>query len=196
MTALRQLNFITIADYLAGEEVSGVKHEYLGGSVHAMAGATNRHNVIAGNSFAQLHAQLRGKSCQPFNSDTKVRIEFPDHIRFYYPDAMVVCHPNQASDHFQDQPVVIIEVLSDSTCRTDLGEKRDAYLTIPSLKVLLYVEPGMPAVTVHRRKSEGGFALEYHSGLDSTIPLPEIDAALPLAELYARVEFAPGAAFS
>lgn len=191
MTALRQPNSISIADYLAGEELSDVKHEYLGGAVHAMAGATNQHNTIATSAILSIGSKLRGKTCQPFNSDTKVRIELPDHVRFYYPDAMVVCRPNPASDHFQDQPVVIMEVLSDSTRRTDLGEKRDAYLTIPSLKVLLLVEMEFPAVSVHRRKPEGGFALEYHSGLESTIPLPEIDASLPLAELYERVEFAP-----
>ena len=188
MTALRQPNFITVADYLAGEEISDVKHEYLGGTVHAMAGATNRHNTIATNSLGCLHGQLRSKPCQPFNSDTKVRIEFPDHLRFYYPDAMVVCHQNSGGDHFQDQPVVVIEVLSDSTRRTDLGEKRDAYLTIPSLQVLIFVEPDTHAVTVHRRQPDGGFALEYHTELDGTIPLPEIDANLPLAELYERVE--------
>ena len=191
MTALRQPNFITIADYLAGEETSGVKHEYLGGTVHAMAGASNQHNTIATSAMLSIGSQLRGKPCQPFNSDTKVHIKLSDHARFYYPDAMVVCHPNPAADHFQDQPVVIIEVLSDSTRRTDLGEKRDAYLTIKSLQVLLFVEPDSPAVTVPRRKPEDGFAIEYHSGLDSTIPLPEIDATLPLAELYERVEFTP-----
>lgn len=190
MTALRPPNFISIADYLAGEELSDVKHEYLGGAVHAMAAATNQHNTIATSAILSIGSQLRGKPCQPFNSDTKVRIEFPDHVRFYYPDALVVCRPNPASDHFQDLPVVIIEVLSAATRRSDLGEKRDAYLTIPSLKVLLFVEPDFPAVTVHRRKCEGGFALEYHSTLESTIHLPEIDASLPLAELYERVEFA------
>lgn len=104
---------------------------------------------------------------------------------------MVVCQSNPDSDHFQNQPVVIIEVLSDSTRRADLGEKRDAYLTIPSLKVLLFVEPDSPTVTVHRRKSGGGFASEHHAGIESTIPLPEIEAALPLAELYERVELEP-----
>lgn len=189
MTAQKQPESISIADYLAGEEVSDVKHEYLGGTVHAMAGANNRHNMIAVNSLLSLGSQLRGKSCQPFNSDTKVRIEFPDHTRFYYPDALVVCHPNPENDHYQDQPVVVIEVLSDSTRRTDMGEKRDAYLTIQSLKVLLLVEADHAMVTVHRRKPEGGFATEHHTGIESTIPLPEIDAALPLAELYERVTF-------
>lgn len=166
-----------------------MKHEYLGGTVHAMAGATNQHNAIAGNAMGFLLSKLRGKSCRPFNSDTKVRIEYPDHTRFYYPDALVVCHPNPSTDHFQDQPVVLIEVLGDSTRRTDLGEKRDAYLTISSLKVLIFVESETPAVIVHRRKSEGGFAVEAHSGRDAVIPLPEIDASLALAEICEQVEF-------
>ena len=190
MTAGKHPDFITPNDYLAGEEISDTKHEYLGGTVHAMAGATNQHNIIATNSLGSLYGQLRGKSCQPFNSDTKVRIEFPDHTRFYYPDAMVVCQMNPASDHFQNQPVVIIEVLSDSTRRADLGEKRDAYLTISSLKVLLFVEPDSPSVTLHRRLPEGGFTIERHAGLDASILLPEIDATLSLADLYERVEFA------
>jgi Uma2 family endonuclease len=81
-------------------------------------------------------------------------------------------------------------VLSDSTRRADLGEKRDAYLTIPSLKVLLFVEPEAPAVTLHRRLLEGGFTIESYSGLDAIIPLPEIEAYLSLADLYERVESA------
>lgn len=188
MIALQRPDFVTIADYLAGEEMSEVKQEYLRGTVHATARATNQHNAIAGNCFALLHNGLRGKPCQPFNSDTKVRIEVLDHTRFYYPDAMVVCQPNSPSDHFQDQPVVIVEVLSDSTRRVDLGEKRDAYLTIPSLKVLLFVESESAAVTVHRRKSDGGFAIEHHSGLEQVIPLSEIDASMALADLYERVK--------
>jgi len=177
MTALKKTASIDIAEYLEGEEISTVKHEYLGGTVHAMAGATNRHNTIAMTGLGLLFGALRGKSCQPFNSDTKVRIEFSGQTRFYYPDAMVVCHPNPLSDHFQDQPVVVVEVLSESTRRADLGEKRDTYLTIPSLKVLLLVESEEMAVTVHRRRAEGDFAVEYHA---------EIEAELPIAELYER----------
>jgi Uma2 family endonuclease len=155
-----------------------------------MAGATNQHNAIALNSLLSIGGQLRGKPCQPCNSHVKVRIEFPDHTRFYYPDAMVVCHSNPPTDYFQDQLVVILEGLSDATRRADLGEKRDAYLTLPSLKVLIFVEPEKPSVNLHRRKSGGGFAIKHHLGLDAVIPLPEIDASLALADLYDRVELA------
>lgn len=184
MTAQKQPAGTTIDDYLAGEEGSVVKHEYLGGAVHAMAGATNGHNAIASNSIVALGGRLRGKPCRPYNSDTKIRIELSGHTRFYYPDAMVVCHPNPRSDSFQDHPVVVIEVLSESTRRIDLGEKCDAYLKIPSLQVLLLVESDRIAVTVHRRQADGGFVEEHHTETDAVISLPEIGAELPLAELY------------
>jgi Uma2 family endonuclease len=190
MTALTHLGPISVIEYLAGEQHGAVKHEYLGGTVHAMSGGTNRHNTIALNSAVHLANSLRGKPCQPFNSDTKIRIELPDHTRFYYPDAMVVCDPNPPTDHFQDRPVVVIEVLSESTRRADLREKRDAYLTIPSLRALLLVESETPAVLVHRRSAAGGFAIETYEGIGAVIPLPEIDGEIPLTALYDRAGIA------
>jgi Uma2 family endonuclease len=189
VTAVRQSSsLVSIEDYLAGEAQANTKHEYLGGVVHAMAGASNRHNIIASNFLGALITRFRGKSCQPFNSDTKVRITFPDHTRFYYPDAMVVCLRNQDEDHFQDQPVLIVEVLSDSTRRADLTEKRDAYLTISSLQVLIFVEPDEARVLLYRRSlPQGGFATEEYAGLEEVLLLPELVTEIPLAELYERV---------
>jgi Uma2 family endonuclease len=103
---------------------------------------------------------------------------------------MVVCEPNSPADHFQERPVVVIEVLSESTRRTDLSEKRDAYFAIPSLKVLMLVESDSRSVTIYRRKPGDGFAAELYEGPAAVIPLPEIDAELPLAELYERAGFA------
>lgn len=188
MSSLQQPLPITVEQYLEGERLAEVKHEYLGGEVHAMAGATNRHNEIALSFAATFRSVLRGKPCSAFNSDTKVRIDLGNHIRFYYPDAMVVYQKNKNSDHWQDRPVVVVEVLSESTRRIDLTEKREAYFAIPTLRVLIFAEPDQPALVVHRRDGEG-FAREEHTGLDAVVPLPEIESALPLAEVYEGIEF-------
>ena len=126
MSTARTLNLVSVQDYLAGELISPVKHEYLGGVVYAMAGARNAHNLIATNAVGALYARLRGKPCRPFNSDTKIRIRLPTQARFYYPDVSVVCRPNPQTDSFQDEPVVLFEVLSRRTRRVDEGEKKDA----------------------------------------------------------------------
>ena len=155
-----------------------------------MAGARNVHNILAGNVFGTLHTRLRSRRCRPFNSDTKVRIRMPTHTRFYYPDAQVICRPNPQNESFQDEPAVIVEVVSRKTRRTDEGEKKDAYLTIPSLAAYLLVEQESPDVVVFRR-TEHGFVREVHSGLEAVISLPEIDVELPLADVFDGVEFTP-----
>ena len=190
MSTVKQLESISIEEYLAGELVSPVKHEYLAGVVYAMVGARNVHNVISGNCFASLHSRLKGKKCRPFNSDAKIRIRLPTHTRFYYPDASVVCRPNPPDDSFQDEPAVVIEVLSRSTRRNDAGEKKDAYFTIASLDVYLLVEQDFARVTAYRR-TEQGFVAEVYDGIQALVPLPEIETELPLAELYEAVEFVP-----
>ncbi len=190
MSAAKKLNLVSVEDYLAGELVSPVKHEYLGGVVYAMAGARNAHHLISGNAFGSLHARLRGRRCRPFNSDTKIRIRLPTQVRFYYPDVSVICQPNPQSDSFQDEPAALVEVLSRRTRRVDEGEKKDVYLTIPSLSVYVLLEQETAAAVVFRR-TEQGFVREVYEGLDAVIPLDEIETALPLAEVYDGVEFGP-----
>jgi Uma2 family endonuclease len=180
---------VSIEAYLNGEERSKEKHEYIGGAVHAMAGGTNDHAAIAANAIVSLGAALRGKSCRPFTSDAKVRIELADQTRFYYPDAQVVCRPGPGGERFQENPTLVLEVLSESTRRTDLGEKREAYLAIPSLKILLIAESDRPYVLVYRRRPQGGFEVEEYSDSGAILPLPEIEAALPLADLYEGLDF-------
>lgn len=188
MSTARNFNLISIDDYLAGELVSTVKHEYLGGVVYAMAGARNAHNLIATNMLVALGGRLRGRGCRPFNSDTKIRVRLPTQIRFYYPDVSVTCRPNPQTETFQDEPVVLVEVLSGRTRRIDEGEKKEAYLTIPSLRVYLLVEQDAPVVVVFRR-TEHGFDREIYQDLSAALPLPEIGVDLPLAEIYEEVEF-------
>lgn len=190
MSTARQRQPWSVDEYLAAELVSTVKHEYLGGYVYAMAGACNAHNLIATNITVTVGSRLRGSGCRVYNSDTKIRVRLPTYVRFYYPDASVVCHPNPPADSFQDEPSLIAEVLSTKTRRTDEGEKQDAYLTIPSLSAYLLVEQTMPLVIVLRRTDQG-FVREEYPGLAAVVPLDEIGAELPLAEIYDGVEFVP-----
>lgn len=185
----KQHGFIPIDVYLAGELKSEVKHEYVGGRIYAMAGASTPHNRIAVNVLAGLHAQLRGRRCEVFNSDMKIRIRLPTHVRFYYPDVSVVCLPNPPTDSFQDEPVAIFEVVSSDTRRADEGEKKDHYLTIPSLSVYVLLEQDSMVAAVFRR-TEIGFVSEVHEGRGAVIPLPEIQAELKLSDVYERVELA------
>ena len=189
MTALTKPADISTEEYLEGEILADARHEYLGGAVHAIAGGTVNHSAISMNIAGTLFGALRGKQCRTFNSDMKVRLELSDHTRFYYPDVQVVCDSNSGTSHYQERPVVIVEVLSESTRRTDLGEKRDAYLTIPTLKVLLFVESEAATALVFRRKPSGGFADEFYSGTDSVIELPEIEASVSLADAFDGIVF-------
>lgn len=173
--------------YLESELKSPIKHEYVGGAIYAMAGARNIHNIIAGNVFLSLGTRLRGKKCRPFNSDTKVRVRFPTHVRFYYPDVQVVCLPNPVEDSFQDQPQVIVEVLSESTRRTDEEEKREAYLTIPTLETYLLVDSANKEVVVYQR-GESAFERTIYTGDDGIIPLPGLGLELLMSEIYEGVQ--------
>ena len=190
MVAIKKPKRLPVEEYLAAELASPIKHEYLGGVIYNTARARNAHNDVAGKVFGALYVRLRGKPCRPRNSDTKIRIRLASHTRFYYPDASVVCKPNPPTDSFQDEPAVIVEVLSRRTRRIDEGEKRDAYLSIPSLSVYLLVEHELSSVVAYRRTDQG-FVREEYDDLDATVLLPEIGAALSLGEIYEDVEFTP-----
>jgi len=162
----------------------------MSGLVYAMTGERNTHNAIATNIVGALYVRLRGKPCRPFDSDTKIRIRLITHVRFYYPDAPVVSRANPQTDSFQDELAVIFEVLSRQTRRIDEEEKKDAYLTIPSLAVYVLIEQDAAAIVAFRR-TESGFVREVHEGLNIVLTLAEIGIDLPLAEIYETVEFTP-----
>lgn len=180
--------WLSVTDYLVSEVRSPARREYVGGIPYAMAGARNGHNLIATNVLIALGVRLRGRACRPYNSDTKVRIRLPGQVRFYYPDAMVTCRPNQQDDAFQDDPAVVVEVVSNETRRIDEGEKYLAYQSIPTLRAYLLVERDSEQVVVFRWTADG-FVREVHDGIAAVVPLPEIGCELPLAEVYEGVEF-------
>jgi Uma2 family endonuclease len=180
--------FVSIDEYISGELRSETKHEYLGGVIYAMAGASEEHNIIAANLIGMLHAQLRGKPCQPFGSDMKVRIETLGDTYFYYPDAMIACDPADSGNGWRVRPAVLFEILSEETRRLDEREKRFAYLQIQSLQAYIRIEQSSAEMIVERR-TPGGWKSEKLTGLAAILELPEISLRLPLAEVYERLRF-------
>lgn len=190
MSSASQFHPISVADYLLSEHAAKRKHEFVNGAVYAIAGGTVQHSRIASNAMIALGTQLRSHKCQVYNSDIKIRVRMSQGTRFYYPDLSVVCEPNAADDSFHDRPVMVVEVVSESTRRTDEFEKREAYLSISSLCVYALVEQSSAAARIYRR-TDSGFDHEVCLGLDAMIRLPEIQCELSLKELYQNVEFVP-----
>lgn len=182
MTALQKPLPMTVEEYLAAEPLSDVRHEFLGGDVYAMAGATARHNIISGNIFATLRGLLRGGPCTTFIHDMKVRLRTQDDLYFYYPDVMVACDPADDEPLFRERPSIIVEVMSESTERLDRREKYFAYRTIPALTQYILVEQQKLEVTSylpHRGKP----ALILTSPEDR-LGFPAIQAEIVLADIY------------
>lgn len=121
-------NLISAADYLEGEQISPVRHEYVDGRVYAMVGASDVHGLIAGSIFFALRSQLRGRPCQVFIADMKVRVASAQEERFYYPDVLVSCDPEDRQRSYRNAPCLIVEVLSAATERLDRGG-RSSWLT-------------------------------------------------------------------
>lgn len=181
-------NHLTVEEYLAGEPLSDLRHEYLGGAVYGMAGASETHNIIAANVIIAVGTRLRGKPCQVLGSDMKVRIEISRDTYFYYPDAMVACDPADTGNPWKRRPSVLFEIISEDTRRVDEREKKLAYGWIDSLTAYVLIEQVRAEVVVEHRAA-GAWRQERFSGLDAVIDLPSIGVALPLSELYDRVTF-------
>src|SRR5438045_635778 len=122
---------LTVDEYLEAEKTASVRHEYVGGQIYAMAGASDTHNTLAGNFFALLKSNLRSGPFRVYISDMKVRVEAVN--AFYYPDVVVTCDPEDKGEYAKTRPCLIVEITSPSTTVTDHREKLLAYRKLPSL---------------------------------------------------------------
>ena len=177
--------WISVEKYLEGELHSQVRHEYVEGRVYAMAGTTADHNRIAGNIFSFLHSALRGKPCEPFIGDMKARIPPQLASAFYYPDVLVACDPTDQEKYYRERPVVIVEVLSPQTRRTDEREKAFAYRLVPSVEVYLLVEQDRLRITVLHR-GDRDWRREVIEGRTASLKLRCLDVEIPMERIYER----------
>lgn len=172
---------ISEADYLASESTSQTKHELVDGVIYAMASGSNAANQITLEIVAALRPQLPA-GCRIFAMDAKLRIATDDTVSFYYPDLMVTCRPVDLAAHYQEEPAVVIEVLSPSTERIDRSEKMRAYIGIPSLQAYLLIAQDTARVELMQR-SEGWRPELFFR--EDTVELPSIGAKLLVEAIYA-----------
>ena len=178
---------LSVEEYLEGEKLADVRHEYVAGQVYAMAGGTRNHNRIALNIASDLEQSLEGDPCQAYIGDVKVHVQSINDDSFYYPDVMVGCDPEDNHELYLDHPSVIVEVLSESTERIDRNEKFHAYRSIPSLMEYVLVSQKKKEVMVARREND--WRPEILNRVDGELALRSIGVSLSLSRIYRNIEF-------
>ena len=173
-------SFISEVEYLAGEKIADIKHEYIDGEVFAMAGASASHNRISLNVARKFGNHLENKPCQPYISDMKVKVG----SKYFYPDVLVDCSGLADDSHVTETPTLIIEVLSKSTRRMDETTKRIAYTQINSLLEYVLIEQDFVDIEVIRRRN--GWQSE-HFYLGDSVTFEAIGLTLMVEEIYDRV---------
>lgn len=180
----------TVEEFLAFERSSTVKHEFVDGEVYEMAGGSKNHNRIAGNLYWNLNAQLDDGSCEAFVSD--VLLEVRPNL-FYYPDVYVVCNSTEDNDEYiAHDPVIVAEVLSKSTKRTDRREKLEAYKRLPNLRECLLIHQDRVGIELYSRTApDAEWDLRIYTNLQDEIAFASIGVTVKVAEIYRRVFVAP-----
>lgn len=173
--------YLSEQDYLDSESASPVKREYIAGQIYAMAGAGYNHNCIAANMLREFSTHLKGTPCATFMADIKVKIG-KDYV---YPDVLVDCSKMTGSDLFATSPVVIVEVLSRSTRKTDTTTKLLRYINLPSLQEYVLIEQDIVSVQVLRRRNN--WLSEYYFVGDE-VKFEAIGLSLKVEDIYDRVD--------
>lgn len=179
MAGVSRKPWITPQDYLAAEQTAEVRHEYVDGEIFAMVGASRRHATIVGNLFVALRQAARARGCQAYANDVKVRVEAAN--AFYYPDLVATCAGGDDDPYVVKDPVLVVEVLSDSTEAIDRREKRTNYQKIPSLREIVLVSQSERLVEVYRREGSGW---TVDVVCDGPVMLAALDLSLPLDAVY------------
>jgi Uma2 family endonuclease len=169
---------MTVDEFLAWEREQELKWEFDGIAPVAMTGGTVAHSVIGTNLVERLRATLRGSPCRAFRGDLKILVNG----RVRYPDALVTCEPVVNSADIIPEPVVVFEILSPSTARTDRLTKNNEYRATASIRRYVMLEQDAVAATVFERAGEDwvGHVLTG----EAVLAMPEIGIELRLSDIY------------
>ena len=169
------------AAYLAWEEAQPERNEYIAGEVFAMVGVRQSHNVATLNLATALRRELKGSPCRVFIESVKARIDAAD--CFFYPDVVVTCDArDRETPQYVSHPLLVVEVLSDSTAAFDRGAKFAAYRKLESLRDYVLFDVAAQRIEVFRRNPENHWVL-YDYGPGDTVELSSLALNLDIAEL-------------
>lgn len=187
----RPKHTLTEAEYFALEQASEIKHEYVGGEIIAMSGASLTHNTIVANLMTTLGGQLGDSPCLVVASDMRLKIESA-RVSYRYPDVTVICDTPQIVGENPGtllNPTVLIEVLSDSTAMTDRTDKLREYRQLPSLQAYLLITQDTPRIERYLRGDDPHWLYMDMVGMAGEITIPPLNCTLKLADVYKKVTF-------
>jgi Uma2 family endonuclease len=193
MTRLAETSY-TAEQYLSLERSADHKSELVNGRIYSMSGASRRHNLIVLNIGSELRAQLRGRDCEAYVNDMRVKVRRT--TMYTYPDVVALCDRPELEDGHGDtllNPSVIIEVLSDSTEKYDRGEKFAHYRKLESLREYILVSQDKIRVEQYVRHGEH-WVLSEISDPGDALRLESLGCEVALRDIYDRVEFSIGEA--
>ncbi len=185
---------MTAAEYLDWEREQEERHEYISGEVYAvmenMAGAALRHTKINSKVFGEIMIALKGKPCEAFVNDVRVQVKSAE--SYFYPDITIVCEEMEIQDDELAQitnPSIVIEILSPSTQRKDMGKKKFFYMQIPSLKEYIMIDSQSVSVETIRRRNDGTWENLLTLDMNDTLFINTINFQMPLVDIYANIKF-------
>ncbi|MDM8542348.1 Uma2 family endonuclease [Desulfococcaceae bacterium HSG9] len=188
MMSLQTKTAYTPEEYLTIEREAEFKSEYFNGEIFAMAGASRKHNLIAGNTFASLHRKLINKGCEAYMGDMRVKVS-PTGL-YTYPDIVIVCDTPQFEDSVFDtliNPLVIIEILSPGTESYDRGKKFENYRALPSLIEYIMISQNRNYIEHYIRQPDNTWLFSEIRDMADGIQIASAECELTLEEIYARV---------
>ena len=182
----------TVAEYIALEEASDIRHEFHDGEILAMAGGSFEHSIISANIVGELRSALKGK---PFRvAESNLRVRTSPRGRYVYPDASVFCGPPQFDPDDTRHltilnPRVVIEVLSPSTEAYDRGDKFAKYREIESFEEYILISQDRPNVESILRQGGDAWSFRTYSEMESAAVIRSLQIEIPLSEIYAGIEW-------
>jgi len=189
MSALTKKKKYTSDEYLALEEKAEFRSEYDNGEIVAMSGGSLNHAQITANLGRNIGNKI-SDDCRVLTTDMRVQVE--NYRKFYYPDVLIICDKPAFYQKRNDtitNPVLIVEVLSDSTEAKDRGEKLLAYRTLESLQEYILVSQSKPIVEQYFKNTDGNWVHKATIGLKSVVTFESVGITLSLEEIYQKIEF-------